>query len=91
MATKPKTQTDETPEPEVQDVVETPDSDEVQDAPEHDAEPQEAVVVEPGGATHLNPQGHPVTLSPALHAYHEARGYTRIPVEPVEADGPPAD
>lgn len=67
-------------EPEVQDDDETPpDSTDVQDAPADDegiTEPH----VERGASTasHRDPQGHPVTIAPALHAYHEARGYTPI-------------
>lgn len=84
MATKkPQPQTDATEkfdpelhgtEPEVQDVDEVPDSTDVQDVGVTEPEVEGSAST----ASHYDPQGHPVTISPALHEFHEARGYTRI-------------
>lgn len=64
-------------EPDVQDVDEPTDSTDVQEAPDEGVtEPHVEGSV--STASHYDPQGHPVTIAPALHEYHQARGYTPI-------------
>ena len=66
-----------TPKPETVEPEETP-------AVDVEVEQLEDSPAPAGGPTHLTPAGAPVRINEALHAYHEARGYTPIDAEAAD-------